>query len=229
MFFAILLGLIVVMGIFSVLGGVLKKILEIATFIARLCVGGGLTVLIYQLLPFQIESGWGEILLLLVGAIIGASLIGYLASEYRLIGYSLNFFMCSFIVLFVALILELEYTFSFPLYAVTLFLFPRLMWISDRFATTREYVDTQYDGDTIIDLYIVRPIDYWEDSGNSWRAIPLQIVISSIFYVVGSITITMICPFESSWQQNLYLLVATALNVVFDMFAFRKLEEIIFD
>ena len=50
MLIGILVGIVVVFGLISVFGGVLKKIMEVVSLIAKLCMCGGVAMLIVQLL-----------------------------------------------------------------------------------------------------------------------------------------------------------------------------------
>ena len=152
-----------------------------------------------------------------------------LASFFRLVGYSINFFINSFILLIVGSILKDSLDIAFWMYALALLLFPRIMWISDRFATTTDYDHSEYSfwSNITTDFYTVKDVDWWENDADSWRLLPLQIIFSLIFYLIGSLTLLAVCPIESGWLQGLYLVLATAVNILFDIFVTRNIEEAI--
>ena len=58
MLIGILVGIVVVFGLISVFGGVLKKIIEVVSLIAKLCMCGGVAMLIVQLLGVTFEKIW---------------------------------------------------------------------------------------------------------------------------------------------------------------------------
>ena len=229
MFIGIILGLALILGLISVFGGVVKKVLEVISFIAKLCVGGVVAMLVQQLFHFEFESGWGQVLYLIIGAFVVFGLMALLASFFRLVGYSINFFINSFILLIVGSILKDSLDIAFWMYALALLLFPRIMWISDRFATTTDYDHSEYNfwSNITTDFYTVKDVDWWENDADSWRLLPLQIIFSVIFYLIGSLTLLAVCPIESGWLQGLYLVLATAVNILFDIFVTRNIEEAI--
>ena len=229
MFIGIILGLGLILGLISVFGGVLKKILEVVSFITKLGIGGFVALLVSQALHLQFDSTWGQLLYLLIGACVVFILMALLASFFRLVGYSINFFINSFLLLIVAVILGGKIEISFWIYALALLLFPRIMWISDRFATSRDYDHTEYSfwSNVTTDFYTIKDVDWWENGEDSWRMLPLQIILSAIFYLVGSMTVLGVHDFASDWLFILYLVLATAVNILFDMFVTRNIEEYI--
>ena len=229
MFLGILVGMLLLFGLFCVLGGAFKKILEIISLLGRICVCGCISMLLCQALSLDQMGGGGLILCLIIGTVIVYILIALLAASFRLVGYSVNFMINSLIILIVALILENKYSISFPIYAATLFFFPRILWISDRFATENHTVDWSYNPFTNVETeyYVVRDVDRWEDFGDSWNHIPVQIIFSSLFYGVGCFTLFLIHPVDPDWLMLLCVALATAVNVIFDLTVFRRIEKAI--
>lgn len=227
MFIGIIIGIAIFCGLVSVFGGVLKKIMEVVSLCAKLCIGGVVAMLVYNILPFEFE-GWGVAIFIIVGAFVVLSLIATLASLFRLVGYSINFFITSFILLMVASILKGNTEISFWVYALALLLFPRVMWFSDRFATTSEYDHSEYSfwSDITTNFYTIRDVDWWQNDGESWRILPLQIVLSAIFYAMGSATLLAVCNL-TGWLQGLYWVVAIVVNILFDIFVTKNIEELI--
>ena len=227
MMLGIFVGAVLFIGVISAFSGLAKKILEIVSLIAKLCVCGMGTMILSQTLDIPFSSEWLELAFLLAGAVTGLILIQLLAMRFRLVAYSINYFINGFVLLVVVGILEEQLQLGFALYGAILLLFPRILWISDRFATTREYVGSAHDylNNVTIRFFTARAVDWWQDSERSWNALPLQIVIASVFYAVGSLSIMIIKPFDSFWLIALYTLLATALNVVLDLYGLRRLEE----
>lgn len=226
MFIGVIVGVVVLFGIAGMFGDVLKKAMEIVSLIAKLCIGGFISLLLYQVIPFETDSPWRMLIFVCVGAVVVLALILVLSGYYRLVGYSINYFINSFLVLVIAEMVGDKTEITFLMYALTLFLFPRIMWISDRFSTTTEYSHTEYTywNDTETTYYNVKDMDWWEDFGDSWRHLPVQIAIASVFYGIGSLTIIGTCPISSGWLMALYLVAATAVNVVFDLFVFSRID-----
>ncbi len=150
-------------------------------------------------------------------------LLVVLVSAFRLVGYSINYFISNIIVLLVVQILGGELDFIY--YALIQFLFPRLLWISDRLSTTTDYSHTEYGLFNNTDVYIRSAMDWWGSADSGWNLIPLQIVISCLFFICGSITIGFSCSFEPNWLMILYVVLSAAVNVVFDLFVFRRVDE----
>lgn len=226
MFLGILVGMLLLFSLFYFLGDAFKKTLEIISLLGRICVCGCISMLLCQTLSLDRLGGGGLILCLIIGTVIVYTLIALLAGSFRLVGYSVNFMVNSLVILIVASILGNKYSISFPIYAATLFFFPRILWISDRFATECETVDWSYNPFTNVETeyYVVRDVDRWEDSEYSWNHIPVQIIFSSLFYGVGCLTFFIIYPVDSAWLMLLCVALATAVNVVFDLFVFRKID-----
>lgn len=229
MFIGILIGFLFLVGTFSALCGMAKKALEIISMIAKLFISGTVAMVISEVMNIEFSSSWGQVLFVIIGAVIGCSLMQMLAGIFRLVGYSINYFTNSFLILIVACIMGDKLQIGFLLYAVILLLYPRIVWISDRFATTTEYSHSNYSfwNNTETTYYNIVGVDRWQDTDFSWNHIPLQIAIGSVFYAIGSITITTIYPIESGWLTALYLLLTTAINIVLDLFVLRKIEEAI--
>lgn len=227
MFIGIIIGIALFCGLVSVFGGILKKIMEVISFIVKLGLGGMVTMLVFQWLNIEFSSPWWQLLAILVGAIIVFSLIMLLASLFRLVGFSINFFLDSFIVVIAATILKEYVEINFITYAIVLFLFPRVMWISDRYATTTEYSHSDYSfwDNVTTDFYTIKDMDWWGNASDAWGLMPLQIIISALFYGIGCITLLAVCPIQQGWLAGLYLVLATAINILFDTFVFRHIDD----
>ena len=227
MLIAVILVFSVIICIVALTGGILKKILEVISLIAKLGVGGFVAILISQAFSIKFSSQWKMFLFVLAGAAIFLTLLMLLSKKFRLVGYSVNYFINSFTLLLITAMISSKISPNFITYALSLFLFPRLMWISDRLATYSEYSHSEYNfwENVTTNFYVINDMDWWGDSADSWDHIPLQIVIASIFYLVGSITLEFVCPFSSGWLEALYFILSTAINVVFDLFVFRAIEE----
>ncbi len=63
MIIGIILGILVVYGIICVMGGLLKKILEVVSLLAKFLICGAVASMLFQLLPIELE-GWGTVLVL---------------------------------------------------------------------------------------------------------------------------------------------------------------------
>ena len=230
MLIGILVGVLLIFGIISLFCGAVKKILEIISVLFRLGVGGMISMMVYTYLGVKFSTQWWMLLFVALGAIIIFVLTSVLAANFRMLGYSINYFSNSFLILIVAGILGENFSVHFAVYALILFLFPRLLWLSDRFATTSEFSHVDYDAwyDITTYHYLVKPMDWWENSGDSWKWIPFQIVVSSLFYLIGSATMTALYPVEGVWLSILFVVLSIGINVAFDLFVFRKIEEIAF-
>ena len=231
MLIGILVGVLLIFGIISLFCGAVKKILEIISVLFRLGVGGMISMMVYTYLGVKFSTQWWMLLFVVLGAIIIFVLISALAANFRMIGYAINYFSNSFLVLIVAGILGENFSVHFAVYALILLLFPRLLWFSDRFATTSEYSHTDYDGwsNTFTEHYIIKPVDWWVDAGDSWKWLPFQIVVSALFYLIGTATMTAIYPVEGVWLTILFVVLSIGINVAFDLFVFRKIEEKVFN
>ena len=75
MFVAIILGLGLLIGLISVCGAFLKKALEVISIIVKLCIGGGVAMLIYQALPFEFSGQWAKIAFVIFGAVVFVGII----------------------------------------------------------------------------------------------------------------------------------------------------------
>ena len=225
MFIGIIVFIILLVTAVTLIGGALKKVMEVASFIAKFCFGCGVSQIIYQSLPIKLESLWGELAILCVGAFIVMAILGVLAANFRLISYAVNYFICSFIVLLIAIILKEKATISFATYAITLLLFPRIMWISDRLGSISEYNHTEYGFGILTDVYTKKAVDWWGGSEDAWGHMLFQIVAASFFYLVGSLTLLSVCPIEAGWKKTVYFILAIVTNILFDFFIFRRIEE----
>lgn len=214
-------------GILSACFGFLKKALEVISLIVKFCICAGVAMLVSGILSIEFSSVWKQLLFMLLGGSFVFGVIQALASMFRLVGYSINYFMNSFLVLAAFMILGQNADVSIFLYALILFLVPRIMWISDRLATSTDYSHSEYSffGNQRTDVYEVKDMDWWEESEGSWNHIPAQIVIASVFYIIGSVTTVAVCPINSGWLTALYLICATALNVLFDFYVLRNIEK----
>ena len=226
LFIAIIAGVTLFFGLAGIFGGVLKKVMELVSLATKLCVGGFLALLIYNAIPFETSNPWRMLLCVCAGSIVIVAVILVLAGYYRLVGYSINYFINSFLILFIASILGEKTEISFLMYALVLFLVPRIIFISDRFSTVTKYSHKEYSywNDTETTYYNVKDMDWWENYGNSWKHLPVQIFLAAIFYLAGSATLLGTCPIESKLLTGLYLLLATAVNIAFDFFIFSKID-----
>ena len=227
MFIGIVVALIAVFTVISFLGGALKKTMEIVSTLLRLGVGGIVSMLVCRAIGVDFSNQGRLFLYVLIGALIVFALISVLASMFRLVGYSINFFINSMFIGILVTILENKISIGFGLYAVILFLLPRIFWISDRLATTQDYSHSEYDPIWNVRTYFysVSPMDWWEDSEDSWKWIPFQIIIASLFYLVGCCTLFSFYSLPAQWLEIVVAIVAIALNILFDLFVFRKIEE----
>lgn len=217
---------VIVLGcILSIFSGFVKKALEIISLIAKFCVSAGVAMIVFSLLKIEFSNVWKQLLFIFIGGSVVFGLIQALASMFRLVGYSINYFMNSFIVMIAFLVLAKDTQVSFFLYTAALFLVPRIMWISDRFATSTDYDHTEYSfwGNEKTDVYVMKDVDWWQESEGAWNHIILQIAIASVFYAIGSISVMAVCPM-SGWLTVLYLICAAVVNVVFDLFVLRRIE-----
>ena len=230
MIIGILIGLALAWGLICVFGGVVKKIMEVVSLIAKLCMCGGVAAALFQLVGIQFDNGWKGFLFIVIGALVLFGLMMLLSSMFRLVGYSINYMITSIILLLVVTILGDKVEIGFWMYTLLLLLFPRVMWISDRVATVSEYSHTEYSfwSDTETWVYNTFAKDWWEDSGDSWRCIPVQIAIAAFFYICGSVTMLGVCPIDNDWLMALFIILAVVVNVAFDYFVMRKVEETFF-
>lgn len=113
MFVGIIIVIIFLVTAVTVIGGALKKVMEVVSGIAKFCFGVGVSQIIYQSLPIKLESLWGELAFLCVGAALVITILGVLAAFFRLISYSINFFICSLIIFLIAVILKDKATIGF--------------------------------------------------------------------------------------------------------------------
>ena len=226
MLIGILIGIAVIVGIMSVLGETFKKVLEILSAIAKFCVGAFVSMMIQQAVLPNLGT-WGRLAFIVIGGLIVYVLVETLSSAFRLVGYSINYFTNSIVILLITGILGDKISITFVLYAIILFVFPRIMWISDRFATTSDFSHSEYSAwDNVTTFfYTVKDVDHYGSSEHSWNHIPLQILIASVFFAVGSCTIFGSFSIESVWLQLLYIILSTAVNVIFDLFVFRKIDK----
>ena len=218
MLIGILIGIAVVVGLISVFGGVLKKVMEIVSLIAKLCMCGGVAMALFQLVGIQFDSGWKTLLFAAIGAAVMLGLLMLLSSMFRLVGYSINYLTCSIILLLIVSVLGEKVAVSGWLYALLLLLF---------LATTSEYSHTEYSfwSDTETWVYNTMAKDWWENSEGSWRWLPAQIVFASLFYIAGSMTMLAVHPIEKSGLAVLFTVAAAVVNVAFDYFVLRWVEE----
>lgn len=208
-------------------GGVLKIVMEVVSFLAKFAMGLFVMMIIFQILPIKFPSPWITFLVYIIGASLLFYLLISLAKSFRLVGYSINFLIDSLVVLLAASLLKDRISISFVAHLITLFLFPRLMWLSDRLCTTREYSHSirSFWSNTITDYYTVSDFDWWDGTGDCRKMLPLQIVLSCIFYLLGNITILDMHTIQSDWLLVLYLILVTAANLLFDLFVFSRLDE----
>ncbi len=227
MIISIIIGIIVVCVVIYYIGGVLKNVLEAISFITKFIICGAMAWLLFKLLPFELEW-WGYLLAFFIGGYTIFGLLFGVLSSFRLVAYSVNYFICSIIVLIVVQ-LFIKKQIDFVHYILILFLFPRIMWISDRFSTLSEYSHTEHDFFSGIstNVFLVEAIDWWDNSSNSWGKIPLQVIISSIFYIFGSVIILSIHTFDPTRSIVLYIILSTVINMLFDLYVFRKIDKLI--
>lgn len=222
----IFVALVVLGGILSACFGFVKKALEVISLILKFCICAGVVMIVCNMLSIEFSNTWKQLLVMFLGGSFVFGLIQALASMFRLVGYSINYFMNSFIVLIVFLILAKDTAVSIFLYSLVLLLVPRIMWISDRMATSTDYSHSEYSFFSNIrtDVYVKKNVDWWEESEDAWNHIPVQIAIASVFYILGSITTIAVCPIESALLTLLYLIIVAALNVLVDFFGLRNIE-----
>ncbi len=230
MFLGIIIALIVGFTVVMFCGGALKKVLEIVSFLVRLGLGGVASMLIYRAVGGDFSNQGRAFLIICIGAIIIFALIACLASHFRMVGYSINFFTNSVLLGLLVTALGDKLPMSMGLFAAVLFFLPRTLWVSDRSATTSDYCGSDYDAWLNVKTYFysIRPVDRWEDSGDSWKCLPVQLPICALFYLAGSTTLFSIFPLEPEWLEVTLTFVAMAINVLFDLFVFRKIEERVF-
>lgn len=220
-----LMGIFVVFVVIFIVFGVFKKAMEVISYIAKLVIGGCVAVIVIDGLSMDFSSSWTRMGAIVIGAFIVFLLFILLAGSFRLVGYSINYFInCMLMGIIISLVAE-YFSLSFLSCAVMFFLFPRFMWVSDRNATVSEYSHTSNFMGIETDHYNEVDVDWWEDLGNSWRWLPLQIAVASFFYLMGSSIIFSVCPIETRWLASLYLGLITVANVVFDLFVFREAEQ----
>lgn len=101
------------------------------------------------------------------------------------------------------------------------------MWFSDRLSSTSEYSHSSFDfvDDVTTWFYDIVPVDWWEDFGESWGLVVIQIILAAPFYAIGSLTIINFYPIESAGMLIAYAILATVVNVVFDLLVTRNLDE----
>ena len=144
----IVIGIMLFVGAISVVGGFLKKILEIASFLLRLLVGGVISMLICKAVGVNFDNQGRLFLYVCIGALLFVALLGMLASVFRMVGYSINYFINSLLLGCLMVILRDKFSveIGFWWYVAILFFFPRVLWLSDRSATTSDYCGSDYDG-----------------------------------------------------------------------------------
>ena len=232
MVFGVIIGIMLIVGAISVFGGFVKKALEIASILLRLLVGGTISMLICKVVGVNFDNQGLLFLYVCIGAVLFFALLGMLASVFRMVGYSINYFINSLLLGLLMVIFreKLSVDMSFWWYTAILFLAPRILWLSDRAATTSDYCGSDYDGFLNVKTYFytVSPMDWWGDSEGSWRWIPVQIVFAALFYLVGSSTVFSAFPAQSQMQEVIFLVAACAGNILFDLLLFRKLEAKLF-
>lgn len=226
MVLAIIAGVIIVIGFISTLNDTLKRILEIVSKITRLLIFGGVAGLVIQALGIEFSSQWMFLLALGIGTAIVFFIVKYLSLFSRLVCYSINFLVHAFALMVIAAILGDKISVNVWLYGTILFLYPRILWISDRRSKEKEYSHSKTDamGD-VTQYYIEKNVDIWEDDEDSWNKILLQIGIAFPFYAFGSMTIVARFPIQNGFLLLLYAIIAASVNVVFDMFVFKKIDK----
>lgn len=226
MFISIIVGIIAVYVIAAILGSVVWGILEIVSFIVKTGFGGTLALMIAQALSFEFTNPWSKMAYFILAGIFISGLITLLSAEFRLICYSINYFWDCFVVCVIVVFLKNSTSVSFMIYVITLFILPRIMWAVDRFTidTEYQYSKRSFGDDVETVVYKITDVDLWKDSKDSWRMIPFQIVIASVFYTIGSFIFLGVCPIEPDWLNVLFALATTAINIVFDLFVFRKID-----
>lgn len=226
MFFGILVGIALISFIMTLLGGVFKKALEILSAITKFGVGVLISLLIQQaVLP---EAGtWGQLAFVVVGGIIVYSIIEALSASFRLVGYSINYLISSVVLALIVTMLNGHISLTLAQYLLALFLFPRIIWISDRFATTSVYSHSEYGiwDNVVTDVFTIKDVDHYGSSEYSWNHLPLQITIAFVFFAMGTCTVFSEYPVESFWMQLLYIIPAAVINIVFDLFVFRRIDK----
>lgn len=226
-FLAIVFGFVILIGCFGFFFATAKKILEIISMIIKVCIFGMVSVVIAYSLNIEFKNSFLQMLFFLVGGVSILYLVSLMASRFRLVGYSINYFNNAFALLVLAMLLKNKIEIPFIAYLAAMFLLPRVIWISDRFATTQEYSHSEHDfwTNTTTDYYSIKETDWWADSEKSWKWLPLQIVLSIGFYTFGSVTALFQNAISSDLVIALFLLASTVGNIVFDIFVFQRIEK----
>lgn len=222
----ILAAFCIACAVVGAVGGVLKTIMEVVSFLTKFTLGIFVMLIVFSSLSIEFSSMWTELLAYLGGAALVMCLLVWLASAFRLVGYSINFFLDSLLVAIVATMLHDKISFGFIAYTAIVFLFPRLLWVSDRFSTITQYSHTKYNywNKTQTDYYVISDFDWWGGTGDTQSALPFQIVLSCVFYLFGNLTILSLHPIESNWLSALFLILMVAANILFDIFVFSKVD-----
>lgn len=235
MFVSIIVGIIVLYFIVSLvaltLGEVIRRILEIASFIVKFVIGGMLALIVAQALSVEFTNPWKELACFAISGVIFVGLISLLSEKFRLICYSVNYFLDSIVVCVIIACLKNIASASFIVCAIMLFLLPRIIWAINRFTTSEKHVKTEYSffSDIRTEVFEITDVDLYKYSEDSWRKIPFQIVIASVFYMIGSAIFLIVCPFEPVRLELVFVLAMTVINIVFDLFVFRKIDAMLTD
>ncbi len=206
--------------LFYSIRGLTKKLIILASYLARLFAGLVLSGLFFTLPVFDkiLSTGWQAILIFLFGVII-VFLMAQLAKRFRLIGYSLNFSTDSFLFLAITYLLRERITLNVLVHSVLLLIFPRFSWY---LARTDEGAE-EHGEEHRINRFLVEvrnslsfhSIDHWENSRESWCLLPLQIIIASVFYTAGVGTMLFYFQPESRFPEIPIWILVTIVNVTF--------------
>ena len=224
-FVCVILLVFVLMFLMWISKKMMKSLVVIVSLLARILTGIFLSALFFTLPFFNkiLSSGW-QVLLIFVGGLLLYFLMSKLAIRFRLVTYSINYLTDSLVVLAFFYLLQSKMAVPFMIYAIVLFIFPRISWILARRTELTSYYREIHDIGPDIIYYEDSVADQWENTSKSWNNIPLQIVLAMIFYLIGSITVVFYFQDMSIFWAVLFFLVITPINVIFDLLVFRNLD-----
>lgn len=223
MIFSGLSGVCTICAILVLFNFFAKGIMEAVSSIIWFLVCASVAYAICVMLSIEPESLVAQIAVFVIGGILINVLLRLLAAYFRLVAYSINCLIIRFLAMFLCMMLAEGASVGLPAYVMMLFLFPRLMWISDRTSTVKEYHHTTWFTNTAI--YYVFDVDNWENTADSWNHLPIQIVIASIFYLISNLSVLPVAQSASGWIIALCLLGGTTFDVAFDIFVFHRIDD----
>lgn len=197
----------------------------VVSVLARVLTGIFLSALFFTL-PFLskiLSSGWQVFLIFGVGLCF-YGLLSELSKKFRLVTYSINYLTDSLVVLAFFYLIRSKLTVPILVYAIVLFIFPRISWILARRSEAVSSLRIEHDVGPDVIFYEHFIVDQWENTSKSWDKMPLQIILSIVFYLIGSITIVFYFTDMSRFLAVLFFLVITPINVLFDLRVFRNID-----